>query len=670
MIGGTLPYMAPEHLAALRTGAMVGPSSDIYSVGVILFQLLTGRLPHPIRHGSVDEVVDEMIDDRWQPLPAIRSLNAAITPGLAAIVDRCLAADPECRYTTARELHEDLQCHLDDRPLRHVPNRNLAERCRKWVRRHPRLASATTVAAVGFVIIVALGIAVWSRGARLAVGRAGHTAPSRRGPGRGARGAQLPAHRRSGTRCCGHGGGGGAGTAGYHRRIESRDAAGLSLADRRGPRACGTNLPSCSTCWPAARPSKPRGCRARRSASSCGTKRCATTRWPVVWLAIAALPAFSLQRTRILAASHRKAADAEPPQVASSTPPEPMDLRTLASEYAQQFRYEDAAKALEDLAASESAHDHTLWFCLGNCYLSMQQYLRAADCFTAAVALRPHFMLGYEHRGLARLCAKDYAGACRDFDTVLEQEQEPKSHSALVNRAIARECLGENESAIQDLTRALESGCTATRVYFLRASLLAKLGDAAHAADDRHTGLQRTPSDELSWVARGVARLNEDPRAALADFQQALDVNPRSQSALQNTAHVLSESLNDLDGAIGILTQWLVYEPDNAGALVSRAVLLARQGNREDSLHDVQAALGVSAEPLILYQAGCVYALLSADHPGDRHVAHEFLARALQADVALAAVAAHDADLTAPVRRSRTARAVVRRPDFVPAVTE
>ena len=64
MIGGTLPYMAPEHLAAFDTGAGVGPASDIYSLGVILFQLLTGRLPHPLRRGSVDEIVEQMIDDR------------------------------------------------------------------------------------------------------------------------------------------------------------------------------------------------------------------------------------------------------------------------------------------------------------------------------------------------------------------------------------------------------------------------------------------------------------------------------------------------------------------------------------------------------------------------------------------------------------------------------
>ena len=93
----------------------------------------------------------------------------------------------------------------------------------------------------------------------------------------------------------------------------------------------------------------------------------------------------------------------------------------------------------------------------------------AADSFTAAVALQPAFTLGYEHRGLARVCAKDYVGACRDLDTVLQRE--PDCLSALVNRAIARENLGERELAVQDLTRALESGCTATRVYFLRSRL-------------------------------------------------------------------------------------------------------------------------------------------------------------------------------------------------------
>ena len=172
LIGGTLPYMAPEHLVALRSGGSVGPASDVYSLGVILFQMLTGRLPYPLHHGLCDDIVPHMIADRRQPAQKIRSLNPSVSQGLAAIVDRCLAVEPSDRYPTARGLQEDLQRHLDHQPLCHAPDRSVLERIQKWGRRHPRLASGSSVAVASALIIVMLATAVWTRSARLAASQA------------------------------------------------------------------------------------------------------------------------------------------------------------------------------------------------------------------------------------------------------------------------------------------------------------------------------------------------------------------------------------------------------------------------------------------------------------------------------------------------------------------
>src|SRR5262249_41066952 len=85
-----------------------------------------------------------------------------------------------------------------------------------------------------------------------------------------------------------------------------------------------------------------------------------------------------------------------------------------------------------------------------------------------------------------------------------------------------------------------------------------RLGGGARggARRDWEEGLRQEPTDEKSWVARGMARLAKDAPGALADFQKALDLNPRSLAALQNVSHVLArtdqteEAVKVLDKAV------------------------------------------------------------------------------------------------------------------------
>src|SRR5206468_2275033 len=81
-VGGTLPYMAPEHMAAFRGFGKAPPDerSDVYSVGVILFALLTGRHPFPSHKGALRDTVQKMYDDRMKAAPRLRPLNPAVGP--------------------------------------------------------------------------------------------------------------------------------------------------------------------------------------------------------------------------------------------------------------------------------------------------------------------------------------------------------------------------------------------------------------------------------------------------------------------------------------------------------------------------------------------------------------------------------------------------------------
>lgn len=138
---GTPCYMAPEQ--ACGQNDQIGPGSDIYSLGCILYELLTGR--PPFRAASIAETLNQIIAD---PPASPRSLNASIPLDLETICLKCLHKEPGRRYTTAAELAADLVRFQEGHPIRarRTPH---WERGLKWCRRHPSLA------VLGLVTLVA-----------------------------------------------------------------------------------------------------------------------------------------------------------------------------------------------------------------------------------------------------------------------------------------------------------------------------------------------------------------------------------------------------------------------------------------------------------------------------------------------------------------------------------
>jgi hypothetical protein len=174
-LGGTLPYMPPEQLARLLPGGWAGaaapdPRGDVYALGMVLCEILTGRHPFPVRSGEVHDILPPLVADRRTP-PDARALNPAVSPATATIIAKCLAPDPARRYQSAHELREDLQRQSDDRPLRFAREPSVRERAQKFRRRHPRL---TVVLAAAAVVLPVLVIAA-QRQRQLAVARAGLT---------------------------------------------------------------------------------------------------------------------------------------------------------------------------------------------------------------------------------------------------------------------------------------------------------------------------------------------------------------------------------------------------------------------------------------------------------------------------------------------------------------
>jgi len=149
-LGGTVGYMSPEQHAALRAvqlgraiPAPVDGRSDVYSLGVVLYEALAGTLP-PAGEGP----------------RLLRRCNPEVSVGLADILAKCLADDPRQRYPSMAALGSDLRRHLANQPLGGVRNRSLTERWRKWRRRWPN-ASARGIlllAVLAGLCAAALGI--------------------------------------------------------------------------------------------------------------------------------------------------------------------------------------------------------------------------------------------------------------------------------------------------------------------------------------------------------------------------------------------------------------------------------------------------------------------------------------------------------------------------------
>lgn len=131
-------------------------------------------------------------------------------------------------------------------------------------------------------------------------------------------------------------------------------------------------------------------------------------------------------------------------------------------------------------------------------------------------------------------------------------------------------------------------------------------------------------------MARGYANLAIDPKAALADFDEALRRNPGSALALQNKAHVLAEKMGRTKEAIDVLNRAVELYPESSQARGGRGVLFARLGERDRALRDAEETLARDASPLRVYQVACIYALTSRSQPADREQAFQLLGSAVR----------------------------------------
>ena len=156
-LGGTMDYMAPEHLESLAEGLSdrVDRRSDIYGLGVLLYEAIVGKkpfLPPRKTHSVIDSLLRAAAERRHDP-GILFSGDVDVPAPLRAVIRRCLEPEPEDRYQRAAELAADLQAIADDLPLCHA-REPIFSRVNRRLRRNRRsLAGAAVVLLAGAVVL-------------------------------------------------------------------------------------------------------------------------------------------------------------------------------------------------------------------------------------------------------------------------------------------------------------------------------------------------------------------------------------------------------------------------------------------------------------------------------------------------------------------------------------
>jgi eukaryotic-like serine/threonine-protein kinase len=153
-IMGSPSYMAPEQ--ARGHSRYVGPSADVYALGAILYEMLTGR--PPFKGETPMETVRQVLDD--DPVTPSR-LVPRVPRDLETVCLKCLHKDTAKRYASAQALADDLERHLRGEPIL-ARRTGVVERAAKWTRRRPLAAASRTLAAL-LVVGAVLGVVAYQR---------------------------------------------------------------------------------------------------------------------------------------------------------------------------------------------------------------------------------------------------------------------------------------------------------------------------------------------------------------------------------------------------------------------------------------------------------------------------------------------------------------------------
>ncbi len=579
---GTPYYVSPEQAMARRMN--VDHRSDIFSLGVTLYELLTLEKPFP---GETSQEVLGRIMTK-EPIDPHR-LNPRIAPDLVTIVGKALEKDPDRRYATAAAFAEDLRAFLEYRPIA-AKRASTATRAFRWARREPAKAALAALLALGVPMVSGLG------------GWAIAKAPELREAAAHAARQRVEGHLEEGYLELGEGS--------ARRAIEAFEAAlgidprspeaiaGVALAHLREKRPA--EALSFLDARPVDLPHAPAMDRIRAEALAEGGREAEAAGIETRLGAPESAIELFVEGSRQVRRGEKGEQEAFVRAV---------DLLTracLRSTHVRALYHFERAKAVGHAEAGgggparEVAETlRILWpgsrmarFRAGFALQKPKVDLPAAiEAYRRAIEIDPRYAVAHNNLGLALHDSGDVEAAIAAYRTALEID--PRYALAHANLGNALRESGDLEGAIAACRTALEIDPRLALAHNNLGVALHEHGDREGAIAAYRKALEIDPRDARAHNNLGFAlRDPGDLEGAIAQFRKALEIDPRFARANMNLGAALGES-GDIEGAIAAYRKALEIDPRSAPAHNGLGVALRDSGDLEGAIEACRKALEI-----------------------------------------------------------------------------
>jgi serine/threonine protein kinase/tetratricopeptide (TPR) repeat protein len=635
-VKGSTPYMAPEQLVGWRDGKpIMTQATDLYALGLMLYEFLTGSLPEVFRVSVTPETLDATAKERFS-FDFARTLGD-IPVGLKSIVLKALQPTIEERYATAAEFEEDLEREASQRRLAFAEDPRW-NRCRKFFKRNKNAFSVTSIIATACCICLFTSVSLW-QWRRVALKHEALQSSIR----------FLSQSQNLLGRLHSVDGSMDGQVADRLIRLsqeftpvlfgKSSDAAWNWLGvDDKQRLVDGLGQHVLMTSYAAQRSSRLEDAIAREA-------------WLQICRSLPSEFATFADDATILVSEPTIAKNIEQMDASLKNP---FLLATIAGEHRDWGR----AQAFLDRVPESERTTGLYWLLLGRCQLMLDDLEGAVLSFGLSAERTELKALSRFDRGRTYLKQRRAAKAIEEFSQAIQESSD--FLDAYVQRSIAYEMLGKWENALADLNRVIEFEPYRTTARSIRARVLENLERKQEAKEDQQLILTIEPKRSTDWTTRALNRLPQDVNGAWDDLCRAQELDPLQPMVWQNKAYVASEFRKDEQLAVRQLDELLRLSSCDIEALSGRAVLNARLENDEQAIADIEKALRLKTGRggPTHYHACCVFSILSERNADLVQRAHTHLAKSLQFGYGLDIVE-NDLDLNS-IRNTPSFREIVR----------